>query len=87
MSETPTEDTCQLCSQTRVLFEYEHTLEHDHGWGATRLYRLCARCWEKAETAEDAGDGLDLLYLTFQAKRYLAAMSRNSERARAEQPA
>lgn len=81
MSETPTEDTCQLCSQTRVLFTYEH------GLGKTSIYRLCTRCWEKADASEAAGDALDLPALAGMARRYVAAMRRTSELALVVQPA
>ncbi|WP_224274000.1 hypothetical protein [Streptomyces sp. LS1784] len=87
MSETPTEEPCQLCSQTRVLFTYEHQEVFDWGFGDTLIYQFCVRCWEKVEAAEEADNPLDLPYLTNQAKRYIAAMSRNAERALAVQPA
>ncbi|MER5350640.1 hypothetical protein ABT093_09945 [Kitasatospora sp. NPDC002551] len=82
MSKTPTEDTCQLCSQTRVLFTYEHQEVFDWGFGDTTIYQFCARCWEKVETAEENDNSLDLPYLTGQAKRYVAAMRRTTELAK-----
>ncbi|MFG2913306.1 hypothetical protein ACGF0D_10505 [Kitasatospora sp. NPDC048298] len=75
MSEKPVEDTCQLCSQTRVLFTYEDQEVFDWGFGDTTTYQFCARCWEKADAAEDENNPLDLSYLTAMAKRYAAAMA------------
>jgi hypothetical protein len=75
---TPPVGTCQLCSQTRPLFDYEHQEVFDWGYGETTVYRFCARCWEKAETADLDDNPLDLSYLCSKAKRYVAAMSRNA---------
>jgi hypothetical protein len=79
VSKTPTEETCQLCSQTRVLFTYEHQEVFDWGFGDTTTYKFCARCWDKANEAEEDDNPLDLPYLTSQAKRYVAAMRRTVE--------
>jgi hypothetical protein len=83
MRETPTEGTCHLCSQTRPLFTYEHSPEYDWGFGDTTTHQLCARCWDRAESAEADDNQLDLPYLCNAAKRYAAAMRKTTELAKA----
>jgi hypothetical protein len=82
-TEQPIEAQCDLCSQTRPLFPYEHCPEYDWGFGDTSIHQLCTRCWDRAETAEANDDQLDLPYLCKAAKRYAEAMRKTTELAKA----
>lgn len=65
MSLTPADGTCQLCSQHRPLFTYEH--QHQTVWGPadSTSYKLCTRCWDRAATARASDRELDLPLLVY----------------------
>jgi len=79
MSETPHVGTCQLCRQTRPLFDYS---DIPQPWETATDYELCARCWSRADSAEYKGDPLELSYLCREAKRQTDALNTASARAK-----
>jgi len=81
MSETQPTGTCQLCRQTRPLFEWTDIPEP---WADAVDYQLCVRCWGRADSADANGNPLDMAYLCREAKRQmdaLNAMSKTAQRA------
>ena len=63
---------CQLCQQTRPLFEFTPDWEP---WELPVDYQLCARCWSRADSAQHEGDPLELDYLCRTAKRETDALA------------
>jgi hypothetical protein len=63
---------CQLCQQTRPAYLYTAFGEP---WETPTQHQLCPRCWSRAETADGAGDPLDLPYLCRMAKKQTDALN------------